>query len=288
MTGPSNTQAIEKQMADALTQTAAEGENLTIIQRGLMRNAAAVLMRHATPTPEPVAQAEPLNPYGAGGSMAEAWRRGFNGENCIAHTGSDYDRAWREGLVARKACGSQTAESDRQAALTRTDEPQGGPVALQGRDEIPQGWRFVRNTDGSIGIFAPPPREGESRRTSDCVYARQSPDLHELLGKLADHQAARASLPHKAEGAEPTRIAQIGDDLRSCIAICRNNALSGSSDERQAWNGMADRLRSVMRSGYGGRRIPTHNIDQELIQQKEAVFDAAAKARYATTQEPSA
>jgi len=53
------------------------------------------------------------------------------------------------------------------------------------------GWVFKRNADGSIGIFAPPPKPGESQRTSDCV-GPQDRDLHELLGKLADHMAALA------------------------------------------------------------------------------------------------
>jgi hypothetical protein len=50
------------------------------------------------------------------------------------------------------------------------------------------GWLFRRNADGSVGIFAPPPRLGESQRTSDCIGPGQR-DLHELLGKLADHMA---------------------------------------------------------------------------------------------------
>ena len=53
------------------------------------------------------------------------------------------------------------------------------------------GWVFKRNADGSVGIFAPPPNPGESQRTSDCVGTNQR-DLHELLGKLADHMAALA------------------------------------------------------------------------------------------------
>lgn len=54
---------------------------------------------------------------------------------------------------------------------------------------VPQGWRFKRNADDSIGIFAPPPKPGESQRTSHAVYPGQNRDLHELLGKLADQQA---------------------------------------------------------------------------------------------------
>lgn len=55
---------------------------------------------------------------------------------------------------------------------------------------VPQGWRFKRNADDSIGIFAPPPKPGESQRTSHAVYPGQNRDLHEMLGKLADQQAA--------------------------------------------------------------------------------------------------
>lgn len=66
-------------------------------------------------------------------------------------------------------------------------------------------WEFRRNADGSIGIFAPPPRPGESQRTSDVVYAAGNRDLHELLGKLADHMAASKPAPatyqvHHADG----------------------------------------------------------------------------------------
>ncbi len=57
--------------------------------------------------------------------------------------------------------------------------------------EVLQGWRIVRNTDGSIGIHAPPPRPGESLRTGECVTATHR-GLHELLGKLADHMQTAA------------------------------------------------------------------------------------------------
>lgn len=60
------------------------------------------------------------------------------------------------------------------------------------KTHVPAGWRIQRNADGSIGIFAPPPKHGESKRTSDVVYPSDSRDLHELLGKLADHMSAQA------------------------------------------------------------------------------------------------
>lgn len=65
------------------------------------------------------------------------------------------------------------------------------PGAGQAQPKMLRGWLFRRNADGTVGIFAPPPRPGESQRTSDCIGPGQR-DLHELLGKLADHMAATA------------------------------------------------------------------------------------------------
>lgn len=112
---------------------------------------------------------------------------------------------------------------------------------------LPPGWRIQRNPDGSIGIFAPPPRLGESPRTSDVVYPEQNRDLHELLGKLADHQAA------EPPGADPAALAYLGlceawlrtiaktgdapDNVRE-YALTRANALSaeGAARRRHASN----------------------------------------------------
>ncbi|HET8687643.1 MAG TPA: hypothetical protein VFM18_13410, partial [Methanosarcina sp.] len=58
-----------------------------------------------------------------------------------------------------------------------------------------RGWTFSRNADGSIGIHSPLPRPGESQRTSHVVYKSQNADLHELLGKLADHQSKELRSP---------------------------------------------------------------------------------------------
>ena len=49
------------------------------------------------------------------------------------------------------------------------------------------GWHFQRNKDGSVGIFAPFPRPGESQRTSCAIYPKINRDLHELMEKLALH-----------------------------------------------------------------------------------------------------
>lgn len=39
-------------------------------------------------------------------------------------------------------------------------------------------------------------------------------------------------------------------------------------------------VKIMQRSGFGGRRIPNHNIDQAMISKKERLIDAADKARY--------
>lgn len=50
---------------------------------------------------------------------------------------------------------------------------------------VPDGWRLQRNSDGSIGLFAPAPKEGESPRTSECFY-RHGSDAGEIIYKLLD------------------------------------------------------------------------------------------------------
>lgn len=72
------------------------------------------------------------------------------------------------------------------------------------------GWKFQRNTDGSIGIFAPNPKPGESLRTSDCVAPGSG--LHELLGKLVDHIAA---LAEPVQG--PARSGFVSADERPAV-----------------------------------------------------------------------
>lgn len=70
------------------------------------------------------------------------------------------------------------------------------------------GWRIQRNTDGSIGVFAPEPKPGESRRTSEAIYPESSGDLSELMFKFFDAllkdeaRAAVAELEAKARVAE--------------------------------------------------------------------------------------
>lgn len=93
--------------------------------------------------------------------------------------------------------------------------------------QVPQGWRFVRRPDG-IGIFAPPPKPGESPRTSDTVPASNR-DLYDLLGKLADQQAAAEAQPIPAPWREAVKVAR-----EAMVAVrinMRNNAphLAGKS-----------------------------------------------------------
>ena len=79
------------------------------------------------------------------------------------------------------------------------------------------GWVFKRNADGSIGIFAPPPKPGESQRTSDCVGTNQR-DLNELLGKLADHMAALAG-PVQEPDDPARRCGGPGCDMTCCQPV---------------------------------------------------------------------
>jgi NACalpha-BTF3-like transcription factor len=105
-------------------------------------------------------------------------------------------------IAASKECGPAEAASFCAAierlssALEKSDERASPAEPLQEPAQPRElcgwgGWLFKRNSDGTIGITAPPPKPGESRRTSDCV-GPQDRDLHELLGKLADHMTALA------------------------------------------------------------------------------------------------
>ena len=105
---------------------------------------------------------------------------------------------YREVWNLRQHCWSAFSDDvlsleEAESLLRQITIPTPAPPPQQSAPQpLPAGWRFVRNTDGSIGIHAPPPLPGESQRTSDCVYPNQR-DLHELLGKLADHQATHAT-----------------------------------------------------------------------------------------------
>lgn len=72
------------------------------------------------------------------------------------------------------------------AALRAALEQPAEPSAL------PAGWRIQRNADGSIGLFAPPPAEGESRRTSECFTGKRGNDMNEIVFKLLSHMLAAA------------------------------------------------------------------------------------------------
>lgn len=78
--------------------------------------------------------------------------------------------------------------------------------------QVPQGWRFVRRADG-IGIYAPPPKLGESPRTSDTVPASNR-DLYDLLGKLADQQATAPQPAVPVPWREAVKVAQ--EALKTC------------------------------------------------------------------------
>lgn len=56
---------------------------------------------------------------------------------------------------------------------------------------VPQGWRVQRNGDGTIGVFAPTPQPGESKRTSECLKPGLRGDLEELMFKFFSHALAQ-------------------------------------------------------------------------------------------------
>lgn len=109
-------------------------------------------------------------------------------------------------------CARKYALSECRAALA-TKPPAGEqkPVADL------TGWRFVRNEDGSIGIFAPPPEPGKTQRTSGLVTRRQF-DTWELLGRLAD-----------AAPAQPEQVAQDREDAERWRWVDENKVLSWSA-----------------------------------------------------------
>lgn len=60
---------------------------------------------------------------------------------------------------------------------------------------VPEGWRIQSNSDGSIGLFAPPPTDGESRRTSHAFYPGPRGDAEELIYKLLRAMLSAAPQP---------------------------------------------------------------------------------------------
>lgn len=107
-------------------------------------------------------------------------------------------------------CGSDCNERDELEKAEREIE--------RLRDELEQperpnllGWYFHRNSDGSIGIKSPPPRPGESKRTSESVYPNDGGGLHELLSKFVDHinaleQPEQATVKESLTTGEPPKF----------------------------------------------------------------------------------
>lgn len=86
----------------------------------------------------------------------------------------------------------------------RAQQAEAQPVA------VPAGWRIQRNADGSIGLFAPPPINGESRRTSECFTNKLGNDMNEIVFKFLSHMLAAAPQPAQAtskEGWQPIETA---------------------------------------------------------------------------------
>lgn len=116
----------------------------------------------------------------------------------------------RDAIGAKMPCGTMVSNV--------YEAYEAGKLATPAPQPLPSGWRVVRNTDGSIGIFAPTPAPGESPRTSAAVYVSDSRDLHELLAKLADHMtqapsAAPAQQPEQWRDAVLDALAAAGGDM---------------------------------------------------------------------------
>lgn len=92
---------------------------------------------------------------------------------------------------------------------------------------LPQGWQFIRNADGCIGIKAPPPKDGESRRTSACIYASTDRDLHELLSKFVDHLAAAEA---------PTVAQPVAWTMQSMLDSAEVSRGRGGPFDRHVWS----------------------------------------------------
>lgn len=71
---------------------------------------------------------------------------------------------------------------------TQAPAPEHGP-------SLPSGWRVQRNEDGSIGLFAPPPVDGESRRTSELFTGKLGSDMNEIVFKLLTHMLDATQAP---------------------------------------------------------------------------------------------
>jgi len=116
----------------------------------------------------------------------------------------DTEEICPHGIHIDNACGG-AAHAPLRAGLrplmSTTSTPK--PAAAEA-PAVPTGWRVQRNSDGSIGIFGPPPREGESRRTSHAIYPNDRSDLGELMFKFFTH--VLAVQPKSVDSHEPQNL----------------------------------------------------------------------------------
>ena len=78
------------------------------------------------------------------------------------------------------------------------------------RPSLPAGWRIQRNADGSIGLFAPPPRDGESLRTSECFTGRLGNDMNEIVFKLLSQMLEAPTVKESLTAADILQLAREG------------------------------------------------------------------------------
>jgi hypothetical protein len=91
--------------------------------------------------------------------------------------------------------GEGTREEWRAAAERDARDTWNARAALRAPAQLPPGWRIQKNDNGSIGLFAPPPVDGESRRTSECFTGKLGNDMNEIVFKLLTHMLASHPLP---------------------------------------------------------------------------------------------
>lgn len=139
------------------------------------------------------------------GAAKEAGITSLNLTNEADRLADDFETWWQaEGQFSRAGGGDYEktfAFNAWRAALAK----QQAPEATAEPAAVPVGWRVQRNTNGSIGLFAPPPRDGESQRTSECFTGRIGNDMNEIVFKLLSHMLA-AQGTQKAEPISDERI----------------------------------------------------------------------------------
>jgi hypothetical protein len=119
-------------------------------------------------------------------------------DGCVLYLQTEEWCQWAEQEVAPKMRAALAAVQHAAEATAQAPAPEHGP-------SLPSGWRVQRNEDGSIGLFAPPPVDGESRRTSELFTGKLGSDMNEIVFKLLTHMLDATQAP--AAGPDDARDA---------------------------------------------------------------------------------